>query len=559
MTLKTIHAQKIKQTLPTAPATAIAVTIFMITLTFLLASCDFGNTTTGNNIAFHSSNDTNQINSTDQKDKIYHFSYDRFYIDPYHHQEPNPLEKMLLEDLNIELRMNVTVGSYSKWAHQFNSRITLGELPDLVFLSRTDLIKQAQDGVIIPLDEYLNKKPELKNLLTENQWQLSTVNQRVYSFPSMNPDGPYTAMYIRKDWLDHLGLSMPETTEELFEVLKAFTFEDPNQTGKNDTIGFTSDYLEFATLSTITNAFGLPQFGSTAYGIPEDWIDETDGELHFGPISNEYNNYLQYMNQLMDAGVIDQDIGAQTFMEYKQKMIQGQAGVVALFLPQYKMFEGNNWLRDIHQFNRDAEWVYLPPVEGPEGYRGNNAKSLNSTYSLAITKKVLEEPGKVEKAMELLEYMFRNGLEGGPGGQFIDFGIQDIHHQQSVQGDIIEFLPQYYEDQDKYMIASTMWGLPNNKDVLKISASEQDYETFLQMEKDRRTDVTITNYYYSALPFAYKGNEYIRQMSLKFVFGEESFDNWDVYVETLNNEYRYELVQQIRRNELKDLGLLSEE
>ena len=43
---------------------------------------------------------------------------------------------------------------------------------------------------------------------------------------------------IRKDWLDNLGLDMPKTVDELYETAKAFTEKDPDQNGKNDTIGF---------------------------------------------------------------------------------------------------------------------------------------------------------------------------------------------------------------------------------------------------------------------------------------------------------------------------------
>lgn len=518
----------------------------LTTITFLLlflAACQT-----------HSSGPKTQGPAENQKDKHYEFIYDRFYIDPYQPPENNPLEKMLKEDLNINLKVNIIVGQYSYWANQFNSRVALGDLPDFVFLSRSDLIKHAQDGVIIPLDDYLKQYPNLKNRLDEKQWLLSSVNKNIYGFPNMNLHGPYTAMYIRKDWLEKLNLQMPKTTKDLFEVLHAFTYEDPDGNGQDDTIGFTTDNLEFGTLSTITNAFGLPQFSSTAFGIPQDWID-IEGELHFGPISENYRDYLIYMNQLMEAQVIDEDINAQTFMEYKQKMTQGQTGVVSLFLPQYKMFSENVWISEIERNTPEAEWVYLPPVKGPNGHAGNNAHSLNSTYILAITKKVLEEPGKVEKAMELLDYMYRNGVDGGPGGQFIDFGLENIHHKKQ-NGDVAEFLKQYFEDQDKYMIASSMWGVPHNHDVLELTSTSKDFELFQKMEGHRSENNIITNYFYGALPFEYSGDDYIREMSLKFIYGIESFDKWEEYVKTLNKDNRYELVQEIRRNELKDLGFL---
>ncbi|MBO1722884.1 sugar ABC transporter substrate-binding protein, partial [Extibacter sp. GGCC_0201] len=45
---------------------------------------------------------------------------------------------------------------------------------------------------------------------------------------------------IRQDWLDNLGLYMPTTAEELLDVMRAFTFDDPDGNGKDDTYGFTA-------------------------------------------------------------------------------------------------------------------------------------------------------------------------------------------------------------------------------------------------------------------------------------------------------------------------------
>ena len=46
-------------------------------------------------------------------------------------------------------------------------------------------------------------------------------------------------MYVRKDWLDRLGLEPPETLEEYYEVIRAFTLDDPDGNGVQDTIGLT--------------------------------------------------------------------------------------------------------------------------------------------------------------------------------------------------------------------------------------------------------------------------------------------------------------------------------
>ena len=46
---------------------------------------------------------------------------------------------------------------------------------------------------------------------------------------------------FRQDWLDKLGLKYPETLDDMKNVLIAFTNNDPDGNGKNDTYGYTAE------------------------------------------------------------------------------------------------------------------------------------------------------------------------------------------------------------------------------------------------------------------------------------------------------------------------------
>ena len=59
---------------------------------------------------------------------------------------------------------------------------------------------------------------------------------------------------IRKDWVDKLGLAMPATTDELFEVLKAFQEQDANGNGEADEV-VAIDFDNFA--NGLSQYFGL--------------------------------------------------------------------------------------------------------------------------------------------------------------------------------------------------------------------------------------------------------------------------------------------------------------
>lgn len=86
------------------------------------------------------------------------------------------------------------------------------------------------------------------------------MNEALYGFPISSGNGCIT--YIRKDWLDQLNLSMPKNYKEYIEVLRAFTNEDPDGNGKNDTYGITAAGLFTSNEPYIQY---LPEFWQDAY------------------------------------------------------------------------------------------------------------------------------------------------------------------------------------------------------------------------------------------------------------------------------------------------------
>lgn len=92
-----------------------------------------------------------------------------------------------------------------------------------------------------PLDEYIEQYSTFyKNLLEEYPIlrKAGTMDDgQLYVYGRLKEVVPIMSISIRQDWLDKLGLNMPETTEELFEVARAFTFDDPDNNGEDDTYG----------------------------------------------------------------------------------------------------------------------------------------------------------------------------------------------------------------------------------------------------------------------------------------------------------------------------------
>jgi putative aldouronate transport system substrate-binding protein len=132
--------------------------------------------------------------------------------------------------------VNIITSSSADALNKRNLLLASGDYPDVFLTDWTAIFTQAdvmqfgiKEGILTPITPYLNDYGfEINKIYEYNP---------TFKITSTAPDGEiygvarfsecyhcsaYPKMYIRKDWLDKLGLKMPTTTEELRDVLKAF-------------------------------------------------------------------------------------------------------------------------------------------------------------------------------------------------------------------------------------------------------------------------------------------------------------------------------------------------
>ena len=91
-------------------------------------------------------------------------------------------------------------------------------------------------------------------------------------------------MLIRQDWLDSLGLEAPTTIDEFESVIAAFTNEDPDGNGKNDTYGFTFSGKDGYNTGWVSDPVMI--FSAyTGKKPPMQWSEE-NGKLAYGSVAD---------------------------------------------------------------------------------------------------------------------------------------------------------------------------------------------------------------------------------------------------------------------------------
>ncbi|NLM10828.1 MAG: extracellular solute-binding protein [Clostridiaceae bacterium] len=321
----------------------------------------------------------------------------------------NLFTKELEEKMNIDIEF--TVAQPGAFKEKMNLMFASGDLTDIVATGAggTDRMDKATEallgsqGLIIPLNEYFDtvsigykeafeQLPGLREFIT-------TPDGNIYSLP--NVDGSLHVQYTNKlwintVWLDNLGLDMPTTTEEFYQVLKAFKEMDANGNGDpNDEIPLSS--VKSGT-GVQFDGFLMNPFILTPH--PERmWVD--NGKVIYSPIEEGYREGLAYLHRLYKEGLIYPESFTQDMKAQVNLNENGDVPVIGAFLalrPGYA-----NDLSTLPNSKKWEQYQSLPPLKGPDGeaIAAWNPYAMYQTGIASITK----DCKYPEAAFRLIDYI----------------------------------------------------------------------------------------------------------------------------------------------------------
>lgn len=302
-------------------------------------------------------------------------------------------------------------GCKVKWIHpasandatqeRFSLMISSGELPDAIVYPWSTASGGAQkyvdNGYIIDLtDKIKTDMPNFTAFLDSREdikKDCMTDDGRILYLPYIRKDDElkvYLGPQIRMDWLEKLGLEVPQTTDELYNVLVSFRDKDPNGNGKADEIPM------IAASFTDTN-FGIGNL-LWGFGIHYDFYVK-DGQVKHGIMEPEFKEGMEYIIKLYQEGLIDQDYILMDRTKMEAKMTSDQAGFMYGFQPTkiMGMMEGKD-----DNFNL----LGIKHLMGPDGTRKsfepNYGSNVFDTVCIAIT----SENKDVDATLRWLDYIY---------------------------------------------------------------------------------------------------------------------------------------------------------
>jgi putative aldouronate transport system substrate-binding protein len=249
-----------------------------------------------------------------------------------------------LPQSNATEALNLRLGSRD----QFNAvKVTKNQYENLV-----------QQCALLDLSAYIDKYGNnIKNAISDKSWEAVTIGNAIYGIPeAVSSENIDYTIGIRQDWLDELDLQLPTTLDEFTDMLQAF-----DDYFGVDNLGRPKSAFKALTLDK--NNYVIPSVAS-AFGLYTDWQD-IDGELIAMTENPKFKDYLDYMKQLFNDGLLDESVASNDFSTSMTKFAQGNAG--AIVMAWWNSIAVADALRAGGQIG--AEITYMMPLEDEAGVR----------------------------------------------------------------------------------------------------------------------------------------------------------------------------------------------
>ncbi len=204
-----------------------------------------------------------------------------------------------------------------------NLLLASGDLPDIIYWDFSKypggIAAAISDGLVEPINDYMQYAPDLQAVLDGNEVfakGVKTPDGSIGGFPLLTGASgtASSGLFLREDWLNELDMDMPQTPEQLYDVLVAF--RDKMGAQYPFTIG-TDNYKVLFTGGFITSPFGVVTAN----------YHHIDGEVHYGYAEPAFKDVLAWMHKLYEEGLLDPNFQTNDKNMYGSNMMNGVSGV----------------------------------------------------------------------------------------------------------------------------------------------------------------------------------------------------------------------------------------
>ena len=402
----------------------------------------------------------------------------------------------------------------SAYNEKLNTLIASKDLPQITTIREvkaSGFVNAARSGMFWDVGPYLDRFPNLSKIDPTILKNVQIDGQQ-FLIPKVR-DVAREGGILRQDWLDNLGLEMPATLDELHDVLYAFTYNDPDKNGVDDTYGFSLKYNALPRFSTLLSIY---------MGGPNTWGLDEEGNVVPEFYFNTYTKSLTWFREAYAEKLFNQDFPI--CKDEMQNFTSGAAGM--LFLGNLE--DAATRVTDLNAVFPDATTdIFQLLKESPDapyhitGYQGYTGGLAFSKTSVKTEEELLSLLAFIDKLGEPEMADCMNWGVEGESYTVKDGGVEQTKEQSEIYArkynDIRQITPFYTT---KNLEANNQPEL--NKKIVQLMNENAQYAVH-NMVLPYISDTNIET-----------GGDLTVQIDdakIKYVIGELDLDGWKAAIE----------------------------
>lgn len=454
-----------------------------------------------------------------------------------------PVEKFLEEKFNVSINP-ITDISKSGFGLYVASTDILNATFYTIYLDNAKNLQEMYDqGLIreVPeewLDEYYPTGMKyLKDFLGEDYFTSGNhlKNGKLLNIPyTKTENNSQSVIVYRKDWLEHLNLAVPTTLDEFHDMLYAFTYNDPDGNGVNDTYGMDAS-TAWVGMWMIYGSYGFAQHQSAKCG---SFYKNEDGTVTYTSVTDAYQQALALIAQWYAEGILDPECITDSRADIRTKWSNGSIGAMVdsftWTLSKRSSSSVIGMVEDIFGENTVGVLGKLACETGDGTvYASKNYPETNVNQSIVFTAGATDE--QVIRTLQILEALSADD----DAYKYIIFGENGVDYTVADDGQICVNPSVSVEYQAGKGLGDTFYGLAMcSPELTYCTYSTRDRENLAMTEESpvvyRNTNFSdVTNEAY--LTYFEEVKKVEAEFYTDVLLGRKDVhDDWSGYVEKMN-------------------------
>ena len=458
--------------------------------------------------------------------------------------------------LNIQ-NDTVYTDTEERYSELVNILVKDQNLPDIMVVTDREILKElVENDLVEDLTQVFEKcaSPRIKEMYESYGDALldsGKFNGRLMAVPETVIDHGPNFLWLRKDWMEELGLEEPETLEDAFEIIDAFV---KNRMGTED--GETPVGLACDTnlVGTTSSSYSVDPVFDSFGANPQRWIKK-DGEIVYGSLTEETKEALEYLHKLYDREILDRNFALRAPNNLRDLVVNGKCGA---FFGLW--WTPNNPLMESYEKNSEADWepYYLQELSDKnvyESFRDNKYVVVRKGYEHPeIVMKIISvlfdyTRYEAEDAQEVNEYFALNvDPTARPLVINVDYNEATYQVTENIQAALDGKYPQekltaieqsYYQACDSYLSGKDYTAEDWAAYKSRISA------VGLLVDKHKKPAVR-SNQDHAGGEIPQSLRQFETSTFIQIIMGEKPVSYFETFVEQWYQQGGHELTQQIR-------------